>query len=91
VWGGCADRTFLSAYTQSSYTCNTYTANPIFSHPPEAKFMNLQFEVSGHYLESSNTRGLCMGFLNKGGVVFCQVFLLSPLLCTVGVEVVEVA
>ncbi len=33
----------------------TYTANPIFSHPPEAKFMNLKFEVSGHYLESSHT------------------------------------
>ncbi len=42
-------------------------------------------EVSGHNLESSQTWGFCMDFLNhsEGGMVFYQVFLLSPLQCTV--------
>ncbi len=49
---------------------------------PDAEFMNEQFhEVSGHNLESSQTWGFCMDFLNhwERGVVFYQVFLLSPL------------
>jgi len=43
------------------------------------------FEVSGHNLESSHTWGFCMDFLNhrEGDMVFYQVFLLSPLQCTV--------
>jgi hypothetical protein len=49
--------------------------------------MNVQFfvEVSGHNLESSQTRGFCMDFLNhrEGGMFFYKVFLLSPLQCTV--------
>ncbi len=42
-------------------------------------------EVSGHNLESFQTWGFCMDFLNhrEGGMVFYQVFLLSPLQCTV--------
>ncbi len=42
-------------------------------------------EVSGHNLESSQTWGTCMDFLNhrEGGMVFYQVFLPSPLQCTV--------
>jgi hypothetical protein len=43
--------------------------------------MNVPFrEVSGHNLESSQTCGFCMDFLNhrEGGMVFYQVFLLSP-------------
>ncbi len=42
-------------------------------------------EVSGPNLESPQTRGFCMDFLNhrEGGMVFFQVFLLSPLQCTV--------
>ncbi len=38
-------------------------------------------EVSWHNLESSQTWGLCMDFLNhrEGGIIFYQVFLLSPL------------
>ncbi len=42
-------------------------------------------EVSGHNLESSQTWGLWMVFFNhrKGGMVFYQVFLISPLQCTV--------
>ncbi len=37
-------------------------------------------EVSGHNLESSQTWGFCMDFLNhrQGGTVFNKVFLLSP-------------
>ncbi len=55
---------------------------------PETKFMNVQYnfvEVSGHNLESSQTYGFCMDFLNhrEGVMVFYQVFLLSPLQCTV--------
>ncbi len=53
---------------------------------PEVKFMNVQFrEVSGHNLESSQTWGFCMDFLNhrEEGMVFYQVFLLSPLQCKV--------
>jgi hypothetical protein len=48
--------------------------------------MDVQFfEVSGHNLESSQTLGFCMDFLNhmEGGVVFWQVFLLSSLQCTI--------
>jgi hypothetical protein len=42
-------------------------------------------EVSGHNLESPQTLGFCMDFLNhgEGGIVFYQAFLLSPLQCTV--------
>ncbi len=42
-------------------------------------------EVSGHNLESSQTWSFCMNFLHhrEGGMVFYQVFLLSPLQCTV--------
>ncbi len=42
-------------------------------------------EVSGHNLESSQTWGFCMDFLNnrEGDMGFYQVFLLSPLQCTV--------
>ncbi len=40
-------------------------------------------EVSRHNLESSQTWGFCMNFLNhREGMVFYQVFLLSPLQCT---------
>ena len=41
--------------------------------------------VSGHNLESSQTWGFCMDFLSlgEGGVVFYQVFRLTPLQCTV--------
>jgi hypothetical protein len=41
------------------------------------------FEVSGHNLKSRLE--ICLKFLNhsEGGVVFYQVFLLSPLQCTV--------
>ncbi len=48
--------------------------------------MNVNFvEVFGHNLENSQTRGLCLNFLNHGeeGLVFYQVFLLSPLQCTI--------
>ena len=47
---------------------------------PEAEFMSIHFnnliEVSGHNLESSQTWGFCMDFLNhrEGGMVFCQGF-----------------
>ncbi len=44
-------------------------------------------EVSGHNLESSHSQtwGFCMDFLNhrEGQMLFYQVFLLSPLQCTV--------
>ncbi len=55
---------------------------------PEAEFMNIQFvevSVSGHNLKNSQTWGFCMDFLNHrvGGIVFNQVFLLSPLQSTV--------
>ncbi len=42
-------------------------------------------EVSGHNPESSQAWGFCMDFLNhrEGGMGFYQVFLLSPLQCTV--------
>ncbi len=56
------------------------------SRGPEANFMNVQFiKVSGHNLESSQTWGFCMYFLNhrERVMVFYQVFLLSPLQCTV--------
>jgi hypothetical protein len=51
---------------------------------PEAEFMNVMYnhvEVSGHNLESSQTYGFNMKFLNhrEGGMVFYQVFLLSHL------------
>ncbi len=50
---------------------------------PEVEFMKVQFfEVSGHSLESSHTRGFCMDFLEAGGVYY-PVFLLSPLQSTV--------
>jgi hypothetical protein len=44
-----------------------------------------ELEVSGHNLESFQTLSFCMDFLNhmEGGMVFYQVFLLSPLQCTV--------
>ncbi len=46
------------------------------------------FEVFGHNLESFQTWGFCMDFLNHrdGGVVFYQVFLLSLLQCTRTIE-----
>jgi hypothetical protein len=46
--------------------------------------ISLRF-LSGHNLESSQTWGFCMDFLNhgQGGIVFYQVFLLSPVQCTV--------
>ncbi len=53
---------------------------------PEAKLMTYNFlGVSGHNLESSETWGFCMDFLNQkvGGIVFYQVFFFSPLECTV--------
>ncbi len=42
-------------------------------------------EVFGPNLESSQTQGFCIDFLNhmEGDMVFYQVFLLSPLQCTV--------
>jgi hypothetical protein len=48
---------------------------------PEAEF----FEVSSHNLESSQTWGFCMFFLNhkEWGRGFYQVILLSPLQCTI--------
>jgi hypothetical protein len=49
------------------------------------KWTNNFVEVSGHNLESSQTWGFCMALLNhrKGGMVFYQVLLFSPLQCTV--------
>jgi hypothetical protein len=50
---------------------------------PKAEFINVQF--GGHNLESFQTGGFCVDFLNhrEKGMVFYQVFLLSPLQCTV--------
>ncbi len=44
-----------------------------------------RFLLSGHNLESSQTWGFCMDFLNQqeGAMVFYQVFLLSSLQCKV--------
>jgi hypothetical protein len=50
--------------------------------PPKRNSWMYNFvEVSGHNLESSQTWGFCMDFLNHrvGGMVFYQVFLRSPL------------
>jgi hypothetical protein len=54
------------------------------SLPPEQKPHSWRYnfvEVSGHNLESSQTWGFCMDFLNEreGGMVFYPVFLRSPL------------
>jgi hypothetical protein len=49
----------------------------------EAEFMIVQFcKVSGHNLESSQTWGLCMDFLNHraGGMVFYKIFLLFQII-----------
>jgi hypothetical protein len=55
-----------------------------FSLTPNSWTYN-SVEVSWHNLESSQTWCFFMDFLNcrKGGMVFYQVFLLSPLQCTV--------
>jgi hypothetical protein len=59
----------------------------LISLSPEAEFMNVQFRWGFCALswEFSQTWGFCMDFLNhrKGVKVFYQVFLLSPLKCTV--------
>jgi hypothetical protein len=46
---------------------------------PEDEFLNV--EVFGHDLASFQNLGFCMDFLNhrEGGMVFYQVFFLSPL------------
>ncbi len=52
----------------------------------EAEFIIIHFvEVYGHNFESYQTWSFCMDFLNrkKGDVIYCHVFLLSPLQCIV--------
>jgi hypothetical protein len=51
---------------------------------PEKEYIN-GIAVAVHNLESSQTWGFYMDFLNhrEGGMVFYQFFLLSPLQCTV--------
>jgi hypothetical protein len=60
----------------------------ISEYSPEAEFMDVLYnfdEVSRHNIESSQTLGFCMDFLNyrKGGMIFYQVFLLFALKGTV--------
>ncbi len=70
------------------YRC-TVRMEDLSEEEQKPKFMNVQFfaEVSGHNLESSQTRDFCMDLLNhrEGDMVFYQVFLLSLLQCTVSV------
>ncbi len=74
--------------------CDKYKGIPWFfdviwfgstPHPPyQLSWTYNFFEDPGHNLESSQTWGFCMDFLNhrEGGVVLYEFFLLSPLQCT---------
>jgi len=68
---GYSSLVFLPSFLNSVRSPNSWTYNFI--------------ELSGHNLESSQTWSFWMDLLNirYGGMVFYQVFLLSPLQCTV--------
>ncbi len=79
-----ADTPFIVALCGTPLTT---PLNDVLYSGPEAKFVNVQYRwgFCRPNLESSQTWGFCMDSLNhwEGGMVFYQVFLLSPLQCTV--------
>jgi hypothetical protein len=73
------DKGDWSQYQRELYTSHVFLYwNRIHERINLLRFLGINFDTS-------QTWGFCMDFLNykEGGMVFCQVFLLSPLQCTV--------